>query len=57
MDIINNATKTLIDDLQVAIKKGSRVSIAAASFSIYAYHELKKVLSGLRALNSASIAC
>ena len=34
MNIINNITNTLKDDLSVEIKKGSKISIAAACFSI-----------------------
>lgn len=44
MKIINNLTDKLIDDLKVTMKPGSRVSIAAAYFSVYAYEELKKEL-------------
>ena len=44
MEIINNTTKTLRDDLAVEMKKGSKLSIAAACFSIYAFQELKKEL-------------
>ena len=47
MELINNTTKTLKDDLSVEIKKGSKLSIAAACFSIYAFQELKKQLSGI----------
>lgn len=36
MELINNTSKTLKDDLSVEIKKGSKLSIAAACFSIYA---------------------
>lgn len=36
MELINNTTKTLRDDLAVEIKEGSRLSVAAACFSIYA---------------------
>lgn len=36
MDLINNMTKTLKDDLSVEIKQGSKVSIAAACFAIAA---------------------
>lgn len=39
MELINNTTKTLKDDLSVEIKQGSKVSIAAACFSIYAFQE------------------
>ena len=45
MELINNTTKTLKDDLSSEIKSGSKVSIAAACFSIYAFQELKKQLS------------
>ena len=47
MELINNTTQTLKDDLSVEIKKGSKVSIAAACFSIYAFQELKKQLTGI----------
>ena len=47
MELINNTTKTLKDDLSVEIKKGSKLSIAAACFSIYAFQELKKQLSSI----------
>ena len=41
MQLIDNINQTLRDDLVATIKSGSRVSIAAASFSIYAFQELK----------------
>ena len=44
MKILDNITNTVRDDLRVEIKKGSKVSIAAACFSMYAYKELKKQL-------------
>lgn len=44
MKIFNNVTDIVRDDLRVTIKKESRVSIAAACFSMYAYQELKKQL-------------
>ena len=44
MELIDNVSKTLKDDLSVEIKKGSKMSIAAACFSIYAFQELKKQL-------------
>lgn len=50
MDIIDNTTKTLKDDLSIEIKKDSRLSIAAACFSIYAFAELKKQLSSIKEL-------
>ena len=50
MELINNTTKTLKDDLSVEIKKGSKLSIAAACFSIYAFQELKKQLTSIKEL-------
>ena len=47
MELINNTTKTLRDDLAVEIKQGSRLSVAAACFSIYVFQELKKELQGI----------
>lgn len=47
MEIIDNISKTLRDDLSVEIKNGSKLSIAAACFSIYAFQELKKELKGI----------
>lgn len=45
MEIFNNTTKVVKDDLIKTISSGSKVSIAAACFSIYAYQELKNQLS------------
>ena len=50
MELINNTTKTLKDDLSVEIKQGSKLSIAAACFSIYAFQELKEQLSQIEEL-------
>ena len=50
MKIFNNTTKVVKDDLQKTIQPGSRISIAAACFSIYAYQELKKQLSDIEEL-------
>lgn len=44
MELIDNVHKTLRDDLKDVIKVGSKVSVAAASFSIYAFQELRKEL-------------
>ena len=44
MDIFNNTTKVVKDDLTKKIKTGSKVAIAAASFSLYAYQALKDEL-------------
>ncbi len=43
--LIDNTNQTLRDDLMTSIRPGSRVSIAAASFSIYAFQELREQLS------------
>ena len=47
MKLINNVTETLKDDLSVEIHEGSKLSIAAACFSIYAFQELKKQLTSI----------
>ena len=47
MQILDNINQTVCSDLQATIKKGSKLSIAAACFSIYAYQELKKQLDGI----------
>ena len=44
MKIIDNVKECLKDDLTETIQKGSKVRIAAASFSIYAFEALKKEL-------------
>ena len=50
MEIFNNTTKVVKDDLVKTIKRGDRISIAAACFSIYAYQELKKQLESCEEL-------
>ena len=47
MKILNNINDTVRDDLLITIEKGSKVSIAAACFSNYAFQELKKQLEGV----------
>ena len=47
MELIDNVNKTLKDDLAVSIQKESKVSIAAACFSIYAFQELKRELKNV----------
>ena len=44
METFNNTTKVVKDDLVKKIKSESKVSIAAACFSIYAYQTLKDEL-------------
>ena len=50
MEIFNNTTKVVRDDLEKIIQPGSRISIAAACFSIYAYQELKAQLEACEEL-------
>ena len=50
MEIFNNTTKVVRDDLEKRIQSGSRISIAAACFSIYAYQELKAQLEACEEL-------
>lgn len=45
--VINNITETVKDDLVLTLKKGSKVSVAAACFSMYSYKELKKQMEGV----------
>lgn len=49
MKILDNISNTVRDDLRAEIKRGSRVSVAAACFSMYAYQELKKQLDSVEA--------
>ena len=51
MEIIDNINKTMKDDLIKEIKKNSKISIASACFSIYAYQELKKQLDNIEQLS------
>ncbi len=44
MEVINNIDRFLGDDLKHTLSKGTKVSIAASCFSIYAYEALKKEL-------------
>ena len=48
--IIDNISERMVDDLKARLSAGSRVSIAAASFSIYAFETLKKELEGIEEL-------
>ena len=47
LKIFDNVKEIVYDDISLTISKGSKISIAAAYFSIYAYKELKKQLSQL----------
>ena len=50
MELINNVSKTLRDDLMQQLQPGSRLSIAASCFSIYAFQELKAALKDIKEL-------
>ena len=50
MELIDNVTKTLRDDLTVEIKEASKISMAACCFSIYAFQELKQQLKDIKEL-------
>lgn len=50
MNLIDNITTRLGDELKQEIKRGSRLAIAASSFSIYAFEALKKELKGIEQL-------
>lgn len=45
--VFDNVTEILRDDMASTIRKGCKVSIAAACFSMYAYKELKKQLESV----------
>lgn len=47
MKLIDNLSEKLVDDLRVTMQRDSRVSIAAACFSVYAYEELKVQLENI----------
>lgn len=50
MKIINNITDKLSDELKEKLEPGSKLSIAAACFSVYAFEELKTQPEGIDAL-------
>lgn len=47
----NNITERVIDDLKQTLSSHSQISIAAASFSIYAYEALKEELEKVDYVN------
>ena len=49
-EFFDNINYKVIDDLKVLISEGSRLSIAAATFSIYAFQELKERLLNIEEL-------
>lgn len=50
MKLIDNVNTRLGDDLKETIRKGSKLSIAASSFSIYAFEALRKELEKIEEL-------
>ena len=50
LKLINNISERVVDDLKERISDGGRISIAAASFSIYAYEALKEELEKVEQL-------
>ena len=50
VEIFNNTTKVVRDDLEKMIQPGNRIAIASACFSIYAYEELKRQLESCKEL-------
>ena len=50
MELINNVNKTLRDDITAQIQAGSRLSIAASCFSMFAFQELKEALKDIKEL-------
>ena len=52
MEIIDNINKTLKEDMIATLRSGSKVAIAASSFSIYAFQELKEELGDMFPNNS-----
>ena len=50
LKIIDNVNQTLKEDLATEIHKGSKISIVAACFYIYAFSELKKELKNIEEL-------
>ena len=51
MEILDNIERTVKGDLEKTIKRNSKISVAAACFSIYAYQELKSELETVDEVN------
>ncbi len=51
MEIIDNRSRLLGDDLKKEIKQGSKIKIVASYFSIYAYEALKEKLNNIEELD------
>lgn len=50
MDVIDNISSLLGDDLKKVIRPGAKLSVAASAFSIYAYEALKAELETVEAV-------
>jgi len=50
MEVLDNISRLLGDDLKGTLRSGAKVRIAAPSFSIYAFEALKQELEGVEAL-------
>jgi len=50
MELIDNVNRLLGDDLKDSLSQGSRLKIAAATFSIYAFEALKAELENVDSL-------
>lgn len=50
MEIIDNLNKRLGDDIKVTLSSGSKLRVAASTFSIYAFEALRKELEGVKEL-------
>jgi SNF2 family DNA or RNA helicase len=50
VEIIDNINRLLGDDLCAVVRRGSRVRVAAATFSIFAFEALKEELAGVEQL-------
>ena len=50
MEIIDNINRLLGDELKESIGRGTKVRIAASTFSIYAFEALKNALENVESL-------
>ncbi len=50
LDLIDNITKRLGDDLKQSIRPGARLKVAASTFSIYAFEALREELEQIESL-------
>lgn len=50
MELIDNKSKLLGDDLHKEVKQGAKLKMVASYFSIYAFEALKEELTGIEEL-------